>query len=137
GGRESGLLLFSSLTLAVRIGLLQVASDTRRQARRPGGAAHRGAPGGDLDGTSVAQWLASLGQTAEANRRLWHPLAIAALNETPEKASAEMLVPVVHRAFARGAAGSRFGLAGVGLSELYAEPAAQFLKARGSEVRLR
>ena len=133
----AGLLRFPGLSLAERVGLLRVARDTRRQARRPGGRPHGGAPDGDLDRTTVEQWLASLGQTAEANRRLWHPLAIAALNETPERASAAMLVPVLHRAFERGAAGSRLGLSRVGLSELYAEPAAHFLKARGSEVRLR
>src|SRR5439155_5145905 len=36
-----------------------------------------------------------------------------------------------------GPAGSRLGMPRVGLSDLYAEPAAHFLRTRGSEIRLR
>jgi phytoene dehydrogenase-like protein len=39
--------------------------------------------------------------------------------------------------FTGGAAGARLGMPRVGLSDLYAEPAAHFLRVRGSEIRLR
>jgi squalene-associated FAD-dependent desaturase len=90
-----------------------------------------------LDDQSVASWLASLGQGTAACERLWRPLAIAALNEDPDRASAALLLPVLREMFLGGAAGSRLGMPRVGLSDLYAEPAAHFLRARGSEVRLR
>lgn len=134
----AGLLRVPGLGLGERLGLLRVARAVRRLARRR----ERGAAGGvaldaSLDDRSVADWLASLGQGAEACRRLWFPLAIAALNEEPGRASAAMLPPVLHLALGRGGASSRLGVSRVGLSELYADPAAHYLRARGSEVRLR
>lgn len=88
-----------------------------------------------LDGQTVAGWLASLGQSSEANERLWHPLSIATLNESPDRASAAMLLSVLRDGLFAGGIGSRLGLARVGLSELFADPAARYLRGRGCEVR--
>jgi len=90
-----------------------------------------------LDGRSVAAWLASLGQSANANERLWHPLSIAALNESPERASAAMFLSVLRDGLFAGGNGARLGLAKVGLSELFAGPAARYLRGRRCEVRTR
>ncbi len=127
-----GMLRFPGLDLSGRLALLRVARDVAKRSRPVSG-------GGDdaLDDRSVDEWLAALGQGAEANRRLWHPLAIASLNETPDRASAAMFLAVLREAFHGGAGGSRLGLARVGLSDLYAVPAAHYLRTKGSEVRLR
>ncbi|MBI1951593.1 MAG: FAD-dependent oxidoreductase, partial [Acidobacteria bacterium] len=126
----AGLLRFPGLSSRERLGLLRVAREVRRrQTRRP--------EPGALDDVSVASWLETLGQSGRANERLWHPLAIAALNEEPGRASAAMFLPVLSGLFLSGAEGSRLGVPRVGLSDLYAEPAAHYLRARGSEVRLR
>jgi zeta-carotene desaturase len=127
----SGLLSCPGLTPRERWGLLRVARDVRRRSR--GAVADPGA----LDDHSVASWLASLGQGPAACGRLWNPLAIAALNEDPERAPAGLLLPVLREMFLGGASGARLGVARVGLSDLYAEPAARLLRARGCEIRLR
>jgi zeta-carotene desaturase len=126
----AGLLRFPGLSRRERLGLLRVALAARslsgRRARQ-----------GTLDEVSVSSWLRSLGQSSRTLERLWHPLAIAALNEEPERASAAMLLPVLEGLFASGADGARLGVPRVGLSDLYADPAGHFLRARGSDVRLR
>lgn len=127
-----GMLRYPGLRFSDRLGLLRVGREVRRRSRHPARAGQ-----GDLDDESVAEWLKSLGQPEEANRRLWYPLAIAALNEDPDRASAAGFLPVLREGLQGGAEGSRLGIARVGLSDLYAHPAAQYLKAGGSEVRLR
>jgi squalene-associated FAD-dependent desaturase len=138
----AGLLRYPGLSPAERFGLLRVGREVARRTRRaPAAAGPNGpaAPAGpaDLDAVSVDAWLSALGQGERARARLWHPVAIAALNEEPGRASAAMFLPVLRQAFLRGAAASRLGLPRVGLSQLYAEPAARYLKGRGCEVRLR
>jgi hydroxysqualene dehydroxylase len=126
----AGLLRFPGLAWSERVGLLRVAREVRRRARaRPAEDA--------LDDQSVARWLASLGQGAAACDRLWKPLAVATLNEDPERAAASMLLPVLREVLLGGAAAARLGVPRVGLSDLYVEPAAHFLRARGAEIRLR
>ncbi|HXH28001.1 MAG TPA: FAD-dependent oxidoreductase, partial [Candidatus Polarisedimenticolia bacterium] len=127
--RPAGLLTFPGLSWPERWGLLRVG----REVRRVSGRDH---PAG-LEERTVSGWLSSLRQGEEARRRLWHPIAIAALNEDPARASAAMLVPVLREAFHGGADGARLGVARVGLSELYADPALLYLRERGAEVRLR
>lgn len=131
----AGLLRFPGLGMRERLALLRVGREVARRVRvaGPDGAA----PGDDLDAVTVSEWLASLGQTPRACERFWHPLAIAALNESPGRASAAMLLPVLRDAFLGGAAGSPLGIPRVGLSDLYAEPAARYLRSRGCEVLLR
>ena len=126
----AGLIRFPRLSLPERLGLLRVAL----RARSRGG---RRTPHGALDDVSVSSWLRSLGQSPQALERLWHPLAIAALNEEPDRASVEMFLPVLRGLFDSGADGARLGVPRVGLSDLYADPAAHYLRARGSEVRVR
>jgi len=48
-----------------------------------------------------------------------------------------MFFPVLRELFLGGAGGARLGVPRVGLSDLYADPAAHYLRARGCEVRLR
>ncbi|MCZ6697182.1 MAG: hydroxysqualene dehydroxylase HpnE, partial [Acidobacteria bacterium] len=125
-----GLLRFPGLSLGTRLSFLRVGRELRRLARR-----NREEVMASLDGQTVAGWLASLGQSSEANERLWHPLSIATLNESPDRASAAMLLSVLRDGLFAGGIGSRLGLARVGLSELFADPAARYLRGRGCEVR--
>ncbi len=128
----AGLLRFPGLAFRERLGLLRVAREVRRLSRRTAPAV-----AGQLDDLSVSSWLRSLGQSERADERLWHPLATAALNEDPGQASAAMFFPVLRELFLGGAGGARLGVPRVGLSDLYADPAAHYLRARGCEVRLR
>ncbi len=126
----AGLLRFPGLAFRERIGLLRVARDVRRLGRLPAGER-------DRDEVTVASWLRALGQSERVRERLWDPLATAALNEEPERASAAMFLPVLSELLLGGPDASRLGVPRVGLSDLYAEPAGHYLRARGSEVRVR
>jgi zeta-carotene desaturase len=132
----AGFLSFPGMTWGERFSLLRVVREVARH--RDGGPGPAAGGGADvLDDLSVAGWLAALGQSPRACERFWHPLAIAALNEEPERASAAMLLPVLREAFLRGREGARLGIPRVGLSQLYAEPAPHYLRSHDGQVRLR
>ena len=84
---------------------------------------------------TVTEWLIQLGQSPLARESLWNPLVIAALNESPDLASANSFLKVLREAFATPE-DSRIGLAGDGLSSLYADPAHSWLQSHGATVRL-
>ena len=88
-----------------------------------------------LDEISVAQYLERLGQTPALRRAVWDPIVIATLNEAPEKVSAYLLGQVLEQGFLSSRANSMLGVATVGLSDLYVEPARAWLSSRGAEIR--
>jgi hydroxysqualene dehydroxylase len=65
---------------------------------------------------------------------LWHPLALAALNQSPDVAGARAFARVLGELFGAEANASSLGVPTVPLDELYAEPAARFVEARGGRV---
>jgi squalene-associated FAD-dependent desaturase len=83
---------------------------------------------------TVSQALADAGQGDAARHCFWNPLAIAVLNELPERASADLFAEVLRRVFFARAAASRIVFPRVGLSELCAEPAARAIEARGGVI---
>jgi zeta-carotene desaturase len=80
-------------------------------------------------------WLSSVAQSAEARRWLWYPMARAVFNEEPSILSARLFAIVVRRLFGGGSRAAALLRPAVGLSRLYAEPAARYLAQRGAEVR--
>jgi squalene-associated FAD-dependent desaturase len=68
-------------------------------------------------------------------RRLWQPLAVAALNTSIEQASAVLFSRVLAETVGRGAAACRPLLAREGLSESLVDPALRYLSRHGGEVR--
>ena len=88
-----------------------------------------------LDGMTVAEWLALMGQTPRSRQVFWDPLTVAALNDDPEQASALGLATVLARMFGDGASAARLGLASVGLSDLYTGPSARIVEQHGGCVR--
>ena len=83
---------------------------------------------------TVSAWLMRMGQTRRLRGWLWDPLAVAALNESPDVAAASMFAPVLRELFTGGRQSSSLVLPRVPLGELYAEPARAYLTARGSIV---
>lgn len=89
-------------------------------------------------------WRAAPGDTVAAVlapdsvlfRRLWQPLAVAALNTGVVDASARLFWRVLAETIGRGAAACRPILARDGLSESLVDPALSFLSRRGAELRL-
>lgn len=96
-------------------------------------------PGAGVDGYSrltVDQWLAALGQSEELRRKFWDLLCIAALNEVPHIAAANLFEPVLRLALFRSPEDSCIGFASSGLSECYTEPAADFIRKKNGNVEL-
>lgn len=67
--------------------------------------------------------------------RFWRPLAIAVLNTEPEAASAALLAPVLRETIGRGGAACRPVFANRGLGFSFADPAIDYLRERGADVR--
>ncbi|MEW6210837.1 MAG: hydroxysqualene dehydroxylase HpnE [Acidobacteriota bacterium] len=89
----------------------------------------------EVEGRTVSQWLRGLDQSARINELFWHPLSIATLNESPDMASARMLLVVLKNAFTGSRFDSSLGMSRVGLSDLYTESARRFIESRNGEVR--
>ena len=86
---------------------------------------------------TVEQLLVALGESENARRSFWYPVAIATLNESPERAAAVLFAEVVARAFFASRRDSQFVLPKVGLSELYTEDARRFIELRKGNVELK
>jgi hydroxysqualene dehydroxylase len=67
-------------------------------------------------------------------RRLWEPLAVAALNTSAEEASAALFWRILVETLGRGGAACRPLLPRLGLSETFVEPALARLRVRGAEI---
>jgi zeta-carotene desaturase len=85
--------------------------------------------------STVRQWLAAHHQPARIVELLWEPLALAALNQPIDEASATTFVEVLARMFGPEAERAALVVPAVTLDDLYAEPARRWLEARGSAVR--
>jgi squalene-associated FAD-dependent desaturase len=122
-----GLFGMSALKLRDRLSLLKLAASLRfATAALPQPS----------DWETVDAWLDRLGQSADARRLLWHPLAVATLNDDPRTASAKMLAAVVKEALLGSREDAQLGVPQVGLSELYVDGAAQYLQQRNAVVKL-
>ena len=85
---------------------------------------------------TVRQWLNELGQTAQMQSRFWDLIALATLNETPERASADMFARVLEQAFMQSKQDSTMVISRTGLSDLYTTDAQAFIERRGGKIRL-
>jgi zeta-carotene desaturase len=85
-------------------------------------------------GLNVRKWLTRLGQSERLQRIFWDLLCIAALNEDPEIANAVLFQRVLRLALFTSPADSCLGIARVGLSEVYVDAAADFIRAKGGRV---
>jgi squalene-associated FAD-dependent desaturase len=77
----------------------------------------------------------ALGGTGPLYRRLLEPLAIAALNTAPDVGLASLMQAVVAQTLAAGGAACRPLVPRDGLSESFIDPAIDWLRARGADVR--
>jgi squalene-associated FAD-dependent desaturase len=84
-------------------------------------------------GDLVAPLLGGLGPLY---RNLLEPLAVAVLNTPPETASAAPLRAVVEETIGRGGKAAIPRFPSIGLSESFVDPALEWLRARGVEIRL-
>jgi squalene-associated FAD-dependent desaturase len=82
----------------------------------------------------VTAWLTRRGQSQGLQRNFWDLLCIAAMNEDPRIASAELFERVLRLALFTSPEDSRLGIATVGLSECYTAAATAYLEAHGGSV---
>jgi len=87
--------------------------------------------------TTVDELLAQHAQDGAIGRWLWRPLCISALNTPPAQASAAAFLAVIRDALFGAPGASDLVLPRRDLSQLFPEPAADFVARHGGEVRLR
>ena len=85
-------------------------------------------------GETVDAWLIRNGQTARTREMLWHPLALAALNQHPEVAAAPPFARVLAEMFGSDPRAAALALPTVPLDLMYAEPARAYIEGRGGAV---
>ena len=85
---------------------------------------------------TVSQWLHQLRQPPAANRYLWEPLCIAALNTHPHIASAQLFQRVLSDVFMQKPAYSDLLLPRCDMGRLLAQPAQQWLSQQAVAIRL-
>jgi hydroxysqualene dehydroxylase len=127
-----GVLRWEALSWRDRWAVLGIGRAFLRGAHARAGHSRRGAG----PGPTVREWLVRAGQTPRLIDLLWEPLAVAALNESIDVASAAPFQEVLRRMFSAHRRDSALGLPVVPLDELYAGPSSDFLSARGGEVRI-
>ncbi len=93
-------------------------------------------PPANLTNLTIDEWLINVGQSEEAKRSFWEPLAISIMNEHIAIASAKVFVDALRHAFLNGWKNSSLALPRGGLSELYIDDALRFIERAGGIVRL-
>jgi squalene-associated FAD-dependent desaturase len=126
----AGVLLWSAVPLRDRLTALKMAAPlraARSELVRTGRVV--------VDGrTTVSEWLRQHGQADRLTEWLWEPLAVAALNQSPDEAAATPFVRVLAEMFGPDAGASALVLPSRPLHQMYAEPAREFITSRGGQV---
>ncbi|MGH7864200.1 MAG: hydroxysqualene dehydroxylase HpnE, partial [Candidatus Binataceae bacterium] len=121
----AALMRYQHLTLPERIGAVRGGLRLLWMRRHAHAALAR---------MTVARLMDELGQGSRARECFWNPIAIATLNEDPERSSAALLAEVLKRAFFSRRRDSAFVYSKVGLSELYCAGAAALVERKGGSV---
>jgi len=122
-GLAAGLLAARGLPWRERFGAVRFMRALRRSGFRL-----------DED-CSVSELLARHAQDGRIGHYLWRPLCVSALNTPPERASARVFLAVLRDTLGGEADASDLVLPCVDLSKLFPEPAAEWLRAHGGELR--
>jgi hydroxysqualene dehydroxylase len=128
----AGVLDWDAMPWRDRLAALKLAAPLRRaraELRRSGTVTAE--PSG-----TVSEWLIAHGQRPRLRSWLWDPLAVAALNQSPDVAAASPFVRVLAEMFGPDRTASSLVLPTTPLHEMYAEPASAFIRARGGSVRV-
>jgi squalene-associated FAD-dependent desaturase len=84
----------------------------------------------------VSELLSRFHQGPAISRFLWEPLCVSALNTQPGSASAQVFLNVLRDGLNAERSASEIMVAREDLTALFPEPAADYVRARGGEVRL-
>ena len=116
-----GVLAWDALTLRERMSVLRLGRALRGQWR-------------GTDNLTVHQWLRSHRQSERLCEMLWEPLALAALNQRIDVASAASFLTVLSRMFGTDPNAPTLLMSTVPLDDLAATPASSWLQSAGSAV---
>ena len=122
-GRLAGLLLARGVPFTERLGALGFMAALRRSNWRV------------TPDITVKELLDAHGQHGGMRHYLWAPLCVSALNTPLDQASANVFLAALRDTLAGGRAASDLLLPRLDLSRLFPEPAAEFIRSRGGELR--
>lgn len=88
------------------------------------------------DDCTVTALLDRHGQYGSLRRHLWEPLCLAALNTAPEQASAQIFLTTLRDSLGGGQTATNLLLPAADLDELFPTAAANYIRAKGGEIRL-
>lgn len=125
----AGVLGWDALGWAERLRVLRLAVPLMRARAALARGERETEPG------TVSAWLTRYGQRGRLREWLWEPLAVAALNQSPDEAAAAPFVRVLAQMFGPDRTASSMVLPLRPLHETYAIPARRYIEARGGEVR--
>lgn len=123
-GLAAGLLTARGISLGERLGAARFIGHLRQTKFRLAA---------DMP---VAELLARHGQNGRIAHYLWQPLCVSALNTPPQLASASVFLAVLRDTLGGAAEASDLLLPRVDLSRLFPEPAVDYVRAHGGEIRL-
>ena len=130
----AGLLEWDALPWADRLSALRMGPVIKLAQKHLRGRTDRIAASPE---ETVEAWLVRNGQRPRLREMLWDPLALAALNQPASEAAAPAFVRVLAEMFAADPRAASLGLPTVPLSDLFAEPARRYIRARGGDVLTR
>jgi hydroxysqualene dehydroxylase len=126
----AGVLEWDGLDWRDKMASLRMAAPLRvAQRQLRGGRALAASPGETVDA-----WLVRNGQTDRIREMLWHPLALAALNQDAAVAAAPPFARVLAEMFGSEPRAAAIALPTRPLHLMYAEPARQFVESHGGTV---
>ena len=127
----AGACEWDALTWRDRFALLEMNGPLRlaRRELRADSTVKAASPG-----ETVTAWLVRNGQTPRLCEMLWDPLALAALNQPPDRAAAPSFARVLAEMFGPDAKAAAIALPTQPLHRMYAEPARAWLEAHGGRV---
>jgi len=122
-GRLAGLLLARGVPFTERLGALRFMAALRRRNWHV------------QPDITVKALLDAHGQGGRMRHYLWAPLCVSALNTPLDQASANVFLATLRDTLAGDGDASDLLLPRVDLSRLFPEPAAEFIRTRGGELR--
>lgn len=90
----------------------------------------------DLSKMSVDDLLIKENQNENVKKAFWEILCVGAMNTNLNIASAKVFIDILKEIFLKGSYGSKIILPKIGLSEMFCEPAEQFIKKKGGRIFL-
>ena len=128
----AGVLKWHAIPWRERLAAIRVAAPILRARRE---LQRRGEVPLERADETVQDWLDRYGQGQVLQEWLWHPLAVAALNQPPQHAAAAPFVRVLAEMFAPDPSSAALVLPARPLHEMYAEPARRYVMEHGGAVR--